>query len=115
MNNIQVRKATLEDLPTLLKFEQGIITTERPFDETLLSGEFHYYDLAERIRDADAEVVVADINGVLVGGGSAIIKEGNTTHCNMMVDKYWKGKKIPGIEYNRKCKVCLMKSGYGNL
>ena len=62
----------------MLKFEQGIITTERPFDETLLSGEFHYYDLAERIRDADAEVVVADINGVLVGGGSAIIKEGNT-------------------------------------
>jgi GNAT superfamily N-acetyltransferase len=81
MNDIEVRKATLEDLPTLLKFEQGIIITERPFDETLLIEEFHYYDLAERIRDADAEVVVAEVDGVLVGGGSAIIKPGN--HYNI--------------------------------
>jgi len=76
MNNIQIRKATLEDLPFLLKFEQGIISAERPFDETLLHEKFHYYDLSERIKGPDAEVVVAEINGIVVGGGSAVIKEG---------------------------------------
>lgn len=76
MDSIQIRSATIDDLPTLLRFEQGIITTERPFDPTLLPGEFHYYDLAERIRDPEAEVVVAEVNGKVVAGGSAIIKQG---------------------------------------
>jgi GNAT superfamily N-acetyltransferase len=78
MNSIQIRSATLADLPTLLKFEQGIITTERPFDPTLLPGEFHYYDLAARIKDPEAEVVIAEDNGKILAAGSAIIKEGNT-------------------------------------
>ena len=76
--DIHIRPATLEDLPFLLKFEQGIISAERPFDETLVSEKFHYYDLAERIKDDDAEVVVAEVNSDIVGGGSAIIKEGKT-------------------------------------
>src|SRR5687767_13466130 len=75
---IHIRSATLADLPDLLRFEQGIVAAERPFDETLLSGLFHYYDLAERIRDPDAEVVVAEINGAVVAGGSAVIKNGNS-------------------------------------
>ncbi len=78
MSNIHIRKATLEDLPYLLKFEQGIISAERPFDETLVSGNFHYYDLAERIKEPNAEVVIAEVNGEIVGGGSAIIKDGKT-------------------------------------
>ena len=32
-----IRHATLDDLETLLSFEQGIIAAERPFDETLRS------------------------------------------------------------------------------
>jgi GNAT superfamily N-acetyltransferase len=62
----------------LFRFEQGIIAAERPFDETLISDLFHYYDLAERIRDPEAEVVVAEINGALVAGGSVITKKGNS-------------------------------------
>jgi RimJ/RimL family protein N-acetyltransferase len=76
MSTIRIRKATLEDLPVLLQFEQGIVSAERPFDETLVSEKFHYYDLGERIKDADAEVVIAEVDGNIVGGGSAIIKEG---------------------------------------
>lgn len=75
---IHIRSATLADLPDLLRFERGIIAAERPFDETLLPGSFHYYDLAERIRDPDAEVVVAEINGTVVAGGSVVIKNGNS-------------------------------------
>lgn len=77
LDNIIVRKATSADLPALLKFEQGIISTEKPFDETLISEKFHYYDLAARIEDSEAEVVVAQINGNVIGSGSAVIKEGN--------------------------------------
>lgn len=76
MNSINIRTAKLEELPILLKFEQGIISAERPYDETLLPDEFHYYDLAERIADPDAEVVVAEIDGKLIASGSAVIKEG---------------------------------------
>lgn len=76
MNHILVRKATHEDLPMLLKFEQGIISAERPFDETLVSEKFHYYDLSARIDDPEAEVIVAEVNGNVIGGGSAIIKDG---------------------------------------
>lgn len=76
VNHILVRKATHKDLPMLLKFEQGIISAERPFDETLVSEKFHYYDLSARIDDPEAEVVVAEINGNVIGGGSAVIKDG---------------------------------------
>jgi GNAT superfamily N-acetyltransferase len=78
MNNIKIRMATLEDLPTILRFEQGIIEAERPFDPTLLPGTFHYYDLGARIADPDAAVVVAEDNGSVIAGGSAVIKQGNS-------------------------------------
>jgi GNAT superfamily N-acetyltransferase len=77
MKNVKIRGASLGDLPTILKFEQGIIASERPFDPTLLPGEFHYYDLSARITDPEAAVIVAEDNGRLVAGGSAIIKKGN--------------------------------------
>ena len=78
MNNIQIRSATIEDLPSLLKFEEGIISAERPFDETLAAEKFHYYDLGARIKDTEAEVVVAEIDGIVIGSGSAVIKKGNS-------------------------------------
>jgi GNAT superfamily N-acetyltransferase len=78
MLNIVVREARVEDLPTLLIFEQGIISSERPYDETLISEHFHYYDLAARIQDTNTAVVVAEANGKVVGSGSAIIKKGNS-------------------------------------
>ncbi len=77
MNNIKIRTATPDDLPTILIFEQGIIEAERPFDPTLQEGKFHYYDLGARIADPDAAVVVAEDNGKVIAGGSAVIKQGN--------------------------------------
>ncbi len=46
MESILVRAATINDMATLLRFEQGIIAAERPFDPTLKQGdETRYYDL----------------------------------------------------------------------
>lgn len=75
MNKIITRKAQLSDLDTLLSFEQGIITAERPFDSTLKEGEIHYYDLAKLIEDANAEVIVAELDGEVIGSGYAKISQ----------------------------------------
>jgi hypothetical protein len=45
MNPLKIRKAKLEDLNTLLEFEQGIITAERPYDPTLKQGTISYYNI----------------------------------------------------------------------
>ena len=70
-HSVHLRSASLDDLPTLLKFEQGIVSAERPYDHTLKPDPISYYDVGALITDEDAEVVVAEIDGVLVGSGYA--------------------------------------------
>jgi GNAT superfamily N-acetyltransferase len=73
MEQIITRKAQLSDLDILLTFEQGIVKAERPFDPTLKEGEIHYYDIGKMIIATDVEVVVAELNGELIGSGYARI------------------------------------------
>ena len=73
MNEIKIRNAKIEDLPVLLQFEQGIIEYERPFDSTLDVDPISYYDLEELINSEKAHVVVAELDGQLVGSGYAKI------------------------------------------
>ena len=70
----KVRKATLEDLPVLLEFEQGIIKAERPMDPTIREGEISYYDVGEFIRSDDAEVYVVEQEGRILASGCVRIK-----------------------------------------
>lgn len=76
MNPIITRSATLTDLPTLLKFEQGIVSAERPFDPTLKAGEIHYYDLQALVLSAEAEVIVAEAGTEIIASGYAQIRQG---------------------------------------
>lgn len=69
-----IRKATLDDLPVLLEFEQGLIAAERPMDPTIRDGDINYYDVRDFIREGDAELLVADLNGEIVASGYARIK-----------------------------------------
>lgn len=64
-----VRSATLDDLPTLLEFEQGIIHAERPFDPSIRPDPVSYYDIAAMIGAEDADVAVAVLDERLVGSG----------------------------------------------
>ncbi len=68
-----VRKATLEDLPVLLEFEQGLIQAERPMDPTIKEGKISYYDVGEFIRSEDAEVYVVEREGEILASGYARI------------------------------------------
>ncbi|MDP9078427.1 MAG: GNAT family N-acetyltransferase [Bacteroidota bacterium] len=67
------RTARQSDLEILLTFEQGIINAERPFDPTLKEGEIHYYDIGRMIDEPDVEVVVAEIDGEVIGSAYARI------------------------------------------
>ena len=65
MDKIITRPATFADMDTLLRFEQGVITAERPFDSTLKDAPINYYDLVGIIERPDIELLVAELNGEL--------------------------------------------------
>lgn len=69
-----VRKATLEDIPILLEFEQGLIKAERPMDPTIKDGKISYYNVSEFIKNDDSELYVVELNGEIVASGYAKIK-----------------------------------------
>ena len=74
MSPTTIRKARTADLETLLRFEQGVIRTERPFDPTLKEGQIHYYDIRAMITANDVELVVAEQDGIVIGFGYARIE-----------------------------------------
>ncbi|WP_347217849.1 GNAT family N-acetyltransferase [Chryseobacterium sp.] len=69
------REATEQDLEILLTFEQGIVSAERPFNNTLIDGEIHYYDLNEFIQSPDATLIVVENDDEIVASGYALIKK----------------------------------------
>ncbi|AEM71120.1 GCN5-related N-acetyltransferase [Allomuricauda ruestringensis DSM 13258] len=72
---VNIRTATLDDLPLLLNFEQEIIKAERPFDVTIKNGPISYYDIGEMVQDPKAHVIVAEVDGKIVASGYAIPKK----------------------------------------
>src|SRR6478609_1341074 len=74
MNKI-IRPAVVADLPILLQFEQGVISAEKPFDPTLKKGEIHYYDIEHMISAPHIELLVAELDGKLIGCGYARIED----------------------------------------
>ncbi len=75
LENIIVRKATLDDLPMLLIFEQGVIAAERPFDSTIKKSDTHYYKLDEMIKASHIHLVVAVAEDKVIGSGYARIEK----------------------------------------
>ena len=71
---IIIRSANANDFETLLRFEQGVVEAERPFDSTLKENPIRYYDIEEMITAAHIELVVAELNGEVIGSGYARIE-----------------------------------------
>ena len=101
-NQITIREATVDDIVTLLSFEQGIVVAERPFDPTLKAHPNHYYDIKGMIEDPLVQLVVAEKNGELIGSGYARIEKSkhylrHERHAYlgfMYVEPRWRGKNI---------------------
>jgi ribosomal protein S18 acetylase RimI-like enzyme len=77
--HMMIRAAGLTDLKTLLEFEQGVINAERPFDPTIKRGNTHYYDLERMITNDNTALVIAELNGEIIGCGYALIE--NAKSC----------------------------------
>lgn len=78
---IILRPATMEDLPVLYSFEQGVITAERPFASFIKEGHITYYDIAHLIQSDESEIIVAENEKRIVGVGYALIRQSKA---------YWK-------------------------
>lgn len=77
MQNVTTRKATLADMDMLLQFEQGVIAAERPFDPTLKENHINYYNLNELVTAPHIHLIVAELDGELIGSGYARIEQSN--------------------------------------
>lgn len=105
MQHINIRKAGLQDLETLLEFEQGIIMAERPFDPTLKEGHINYYDLNKMIFEDHVQLLVAEWNSGIIASGYARIEESkpflhHSRHAYlgfMYVHPHHRGKGINGM------------------
>ena len=67
--SVSTRTATEADLPTLHAFEQGVVAAERAYDPTIADDPVRYYDFDRLLHSPDAEVVVAELDGEIVGSG----------------------------------------------
>ncbi|MEO6489226.1 MAG: GNAT family N-acetyltransferase [Ferruginibacter sp.] len=74
MESVIIRQATVNDLQTLLLFEQGVIEAERPFDITLKMVDTNYYDIPKMISSHEVQLLVAEENDQLIGSGYARIE-----------------------------------------
>ena len=70
-----IREATLDDLPTLLEFEQALIAYERPLTPTIKEGKISYYNIEAYIQDPEICVLVATVANRVVASGHACKKQ----------------------------------------
>ena len=105
MSELYIRSATLDDLETLLEFEQGVIKAERPLDPFLNKGPLFYYNIPEMIMSKHIHLIVAVSKKELVASGYIRIENSKHYHKNpqhgyigfMYVKKQFRGQKISGL------------------
>lgn len=74
MNQVTIREASEEDLPTLRRMEQSVVEAERPFNAMLREGPAAYYDIDALIASEQSMVLVADHLGKVIASGYATLK-----------------------------------------
>ncbi|MDB4242238.1 GNAT family N-acetyltransferase [Polaribacter sp.] len=100
-----IREANLDDLETLLAFEQGVIETERPLDPFLKKGAFCYYNIPAIITSDATHFVVAIYKNELVGCGYVRIEKSKQYQKNPLhgyigfiyVKPNFRGKRISSL------------------
>lgn len=101
---LNIRIAKKKDIETLKSFEQEVIRYERPFAPNLKDDPISYYDLMNQIERDDAQVLVAELDGIIVASGYALIrdskpylKEAKHAYLGFMyVDPKYRGRGING-------------------
>jgi ribosomal protein S18 acetylase RimI-like enzyme len=102
MNPIRIRPANSADVDTLNRFQQGVVTAERPFDLTIKDGPVQYYDIARMMASDQVRFVVAESGSEVIGCGFARIetakhylKHPSQGYLGMMyVDPKYRGQSV---------------------
>jgi len=82
-NPISIRIANLDDLETLLQFEQGVIAFERPLDSFLSDGDLYYYNIPQLITSKKSHLIVGVLNDELVASGYIRLEDSKEYHKNL--------------------------------
>jgi GNAT superfamily N-acetyltransferase len=117
MNAVRIRTAVHQDLATLLRFQEGVVNAERPFDRTLRAGSIQYYDIGRMLLAEEVRFVVAESADRLVGCGFARLAASkpylrHPTHGYlglMYVDPDYRGQSINGRIVSALKDWCLSK------
>ena len=102
MNDLTIRKATLDDLAALLELEQGIIAAERPFNSTIKKSHCTYYNINKFITDDNTYLLVAETNNKIIASGYSQLRvsgislkhEQHAYFGFMFVEEKYRGKGI---------------------
>lgn len=79
-NTLAIKPATLADIEILLQFEQGVITAERPFTNTIRPEKVTYYDLQTLIESDNSHLIIGYLNEVAVASGYIRIEKSKPQH-----------------------------------
>jgi len=82
MSNITIREASAEDISSLLRLEQQIIDSERPYDQFLKEVDVSYYDIPNLISDSGSHVIVLESDSEVIGSGYAQIRQSKQCHTH---------------------------------
>lgn len=81
---MQLREATLHDIPQLLQLEQAVIEAERPFNRHIKASGVKYYDLEALILKPSAILLVMDGND----GELAVSREDKSSCTDIIATGY---------------------------
>jgi GNAT superfamily N-acetyltransferase len=104
-NSLTTRIANLDDITTLLEFEQSLIAAERPHASTLSEDPIHYYDLRYFIEDNSTHLLLVEIDEIAIGCGYVQIRDSLAHHNSaqhaymgfMYVQPDWRGQGINAL------------------
>jgi len=74
LEEIIYRKASLNDQALLLGLEQKVIEAERPYNSTIKENDAAYYDLNSLLTATNSYLIVAEIEGRIIGSGYAQVR-----------------------------------------
>jgi len=101
---MNIRPAKLSDIEILKRFEQGVVSAERPFAQNLKQGPVQYYDLETLIESRSSQLLVGEIDNRIVACGYARIENSAayvTPDCYaylgfMYVEPEYRGQQLIG-------------------
>ena len=69
-----IRPATASEIPVLRALEQNVVEAERPFNDAIRQDGAIYYDIEDLISSDASCLLVADVDGEIIGTGYVQIR-----------------------------------------